>query len=151
MKRRALRTRVVLAGVAVVVVIGSAIVGAQMGSGDVVAERQRLMKLNGASLKDIQDKAKAGNTDAIAVNAETIARNAREITALFPEGSLKGETAAKPEIWQRWSEFEADAKNLQVEAEKLRDASRSKNAEQTLALVKDFPRNACAKCHQPFR
>ena len=31
----------------------------KMGSGDVVADRQRLMKLNGASWADIQAKAKA--------------------------------------------------------------------------------------------
>jgi hypothetical protein len=33
----------------------------KIGSGDVVADRQRLMKLNGASWADAQAKLKAGN------------------------------------------------------------------------------------------
>ena len=34
-------------------------------TGDVVADRQRLMKLHGALWKDIQDKAKAGNIELV--------------------------------------------------------------------------------------
>ena len=59
-----------------------------VGSGDVIADRQRLMKLNGASAKDLNDKLKAGNIEAMAVNAETIAINAQHIPSLFPKGSV---------------------------------------------------------------
>ena len=121
------------------------------GSGDVVADRQRLMKLQGASWADIQAKAKAGNIEAIAVNAETLAMTAQQIPALFPEGSLTDKSKAKPEIWQKWPEFEKDAKNLAVEAEKLRDAAKAKNEQLTQQIVKDFGRNACGTCHTPFR
>ena len=144
-----------------VIVIGSLSLGlvagcasksmSRMGSGDVVAERQRLMKLQGASWMDIQAKAKAGNIEAIAVNAETLALTARQIPALFPEGSLTDKSKAKPEIWQKWPEFEKDAKNLAVEAEKLRDAAKAKNEQLTQQIVKDFGRNACGTCHTPFR
>jgi len=123
----------------------------RMGSGDVVADRQRLMKLQGASWADIQAKAKAGNIEAIAVNAETLALAAQQIPALFPEGSLTDKSKAKPEIWQKWPEFEKDAKNLAVEAEKLRDAAKAKNEQLTQQIVKDFGRNACGTCHTPFR
>jgi cytochrome c556 len=116
-----------------------------------VAERQRLMKLNGASWADVQAKAKAGNIEAIAVNAETMAINAMHIPSLFPSGSLTAESKAKPEIWQRWSDFEASAKRMQTQAEQLRDAARAKNADQVQALVKDFGKNACGACHTPFR
>ena len=124
---------------------------AKMTPADYVAERQRLMKLNGASWTDAQAKMKAGNVEAIAVNAETMALTAREITQLFPPGSMTDQSKAKPEIWQKWPEFEADAKNFQAEAEKLRDAARSKNAAATEAVAKDFGRNACGTCHTPFR
>jgi cytochrome c556 len=123
----------------------------KMGSGDVVADRQRLMKLQGASWADIQAKAKAGNIEAIAVNAETLALTARQIPALFPEGSLTDKSKAKPEIWQKWPEFESAAKNLGAEAEKLRDAAKAKNEQLTQQIVKDFGRNACGTCHTPFR
>ena len=143
---------IVITGLALGLAAGCASKGmSKMGSGDVVADRQRLMKLNGASWADIQAKVKAGNFDAIAVNAETLALNAEHIPALFPEGSLTEKSKAKPEIWQKWAEFEQAAKKLQVEAEKLRDASKAKNAQMTQDIVKDFGRNACGSCHTPFR
>ena len=123
----------------------------KMGSGDVVADRQRLMKLQGASWADIQAKAKAGNIEGIAVNAETLAMTAQQIPALFPEGSGTEKSKAKPEVWQKWPEFESAAKNLAVESEKLRDAAKAKNEQLTQDLVKDFGRNACGTCHTPFR
>lgn len=137
-----------------VVGIGAGCAGksmSKMGSGDIVADRQRVMKLQGASWADIQAKAKAGNIEAIAVNAETLALTAQQIPVLFPEGSLTEKSKAKPEVWQKWSEFEAAAKNLETQAAKLRDASRAKNEQLTQEIVKDFGRTACGTCHTPFR
>jgi cytochrome c556 len=122
-----------------------------MGSGDIVADRQRIMKLNGASWADAQAKIKAGNFEAVAVNAETMALNAEHIPMLFPKGSLTDKSKAKPEVWEKWDEFTAAAKTFQTESEKLRDAARAKNQAQVEALAKDFGRNACGTCHTPFR
>src|SRR6185436_307696 len=116
------------------------------GSGDIVADRQRLMKLNGASWADAQAKAKAGQWEAIAVNAETMAINAQHIPSLFPAGSLTDKSKAKPEIWQKWAEFEAASAKMVSESEKLRDAARSKNQAAVEAVMKDFGRNACGAC-----
>jgi cytochrome c556 len=124
---------------------------AKMGSGDVVADRQRLMKLHGALWTDIQNKAKANNIEGIEVSAEGLAVAAQFIPVLFPEGSLTDKSKAKPEVWQKWPEFEAAAKKLQTESEKLRDTAKAKNAQQTQDIVKDFGRNACGTCHTPFR
>jgi len=121
------------------------------GSGDIVADRQRLMKLNGASWADAQAKGKAGQWEAIAVNAETMAINAAHIPSLFPAGSLTDKSKAKPEIWQKWAEFEAASKKMVSESEKLRDAARSKNQAAVEVVMKDFGRNACGACHTPFR
>ncbi|MGH7264127.1 MAG: c-type cytochrome [Candidatus Rokuibacteriota bacterium] len=129
----------------------------QMGMGgkveprEAVAQRQRLMKLHGGLWKDIQEKAKAGNIEGIEPSAEALALNASRIPALFPEGSVTETSKAKPEIWQKWPEFQAAAKNLETWSERLRDAAKSKNAEQTQSVVKDFGRNACGTCHTPFR
>lgn len=142
---------VVIGGLAIGIAAGCASKSMSKGSGDVVAERQRLMKSMGANWMDIQAKAKAGNIEAISVNAETMARYSHEIPALFPEGSGTDKSKAKPEIWQKWPEFQAAAKNLETQAEKLRDASRAKNAQLTESIVKDFGRNACGTCHTPFR
>ncbi|HEX2481519.1 MAG TPA: cytochrome c [Methylomirabilota bacterium] len=154
MNRFAVRASVVVGSLAALL-LGLATSQAQMaakpGSGDPVADRQRLMKLNGASWKDVQDKVKAGQIEAVVVNAETMAINAKHIPSLFPEGSLTDKSKAKPEIWQKFAEFEAASKNLETKSEELREAARAKDQAKVEALVKDFGRQACGTCHQPFR
>ena len=98
------------------------------------------------------DKAKAGHVAVIAPDAQKLATTAKEIPALFPEGSLAPDkSAAKPEIWQKRAEFDAAAKNLETWSVRLRDASAANNTEQTQAIMKDFGRQACGTCHTPFR
>lgn len=144
-------TCIIAVGLVAVAAVGCATAqqGSKVGSGDVVADRQRLMKLNGASWADAQAKLKAGNIEGVAVNAETMAINAMHVPFLFPEGSLTDKSKAKPEIWQKSAEFEAAAKNLQTLAEGLRDTARTKNAAETQAIAKDFARQACGACHTP--
>ena len=152
MNRRALNTIVMFGSLAALVAVGCATSQtAQMTPAEIVAERQKVMKANGDAWKNVQDKAKAGNIAGIAADAEVMAQNAKRIPSLFPPGSLVGKTAAKPEIWQKWSEFEAAAKNFEMEAAKLRDTAKTNNKDATQALVKDFGRKACGTCHQPFR
>ena len=130
--------------------IAAAQAAAPMG-GDPVANRQRLMKLVGANWADIQAKVKAGTPDAVAVNAETIAVMATHVPSLFPAGSATDASGAKPEIWDKWADFQALAKNLESMAERLRDASRAKDGAAVEAMVKDFGPKACGACHTPFR
>jgi len=153
MKRRAITVTLVVGSLAAELLAGCATGDKKMmmGSGDIVADRQRIMKLNGASWADVQAKIKAGNFEAVAVNAETMALNAEHIPMLFPKGSLTDKSKAKPEVWEKWNEFTAAAKTFQTESEKLRDAARAKNQAQVEALAKDFGRNACGTCHTPFR
>jgi cytochrome c556 len=152
-QRRQWRRSVILGGLAVFAVAGCASTETppKMSSADAIAQRQRLMKLHGALWRDAQDKAKAGQFEAIAVDAEAMAYIAPQIPELFPEGSLSDKSAAKPEIWQKRSEFDAAAKNFQVQSEKLRDAARSKDANATQAVMREFGKNACGSCHTPFR
>jgi len=120
-------------------------------SDDPVADRQRLMKLIGANWADIQAKVKAGNIDAVAVNAETIAVSASHIPPLFPAGSGTDKSKAKPEVWQKWPEFQAAAKNAEILAGQLRDAARAKDQAKVEAMTKEFGAKACGACHTPFR
>lgn len=148
--------RATVAGSLLTLLLGCASTQAQMmmekpGTGDPVADRQRLMKLNGASWKDAQDKYKAGNVEAIMVNAETIAINAEHIPSLFPKGSLTDKSKAKPDVWEKWPEFQSAAKNLQAKAAELRDAARAKDQAKVDDLMKTFGRQACGTCHTPFR
>ena len=145
--------RVVVGGLALVVVAGCASMGEKkMTAAEAIDARQKLMKEQGKAWKSIQDKTKAGEITAIVPDAENLAATSQEIPKLFPEGSLNPEkSAAKPEIWQKRAEFDAAAKNLQTWSVKLRDVAKTGDAAQTQAVVKDFGRQACGTCHQPFR
>jgi cytochrome c556 len=141
-------TCLVLAGCA----SGGGMAMKKMTADEAIEARKKLMKEQGAAWKNIQDKAKAGQTQALASDAQTLATTAKQIPALFPEGSLDpAKSAAKPEIWQKRAEFDAAAKNLESLSLKLRDVAQTNNSEQTQAMVKDFGRQACGTCHQPFR
>ena len=144
----------IVTGCLVILVVGGLVraqTAPKVGSGDVVADRQRLMKLNGASWADAQAKFKAGNIEAIAVNAETMAINATHIPFLFPQGSLTEKSNAKAEIWEKRAEFDSDAQNMETWAVKLRDTAKTKDATATESVMKDFGRQACGTCHTPFR
>ncbi len=137
---------------AVLLLILSAVAFAQtMSANNPIPDRQRLMRLNGASWQDIQAKMKAGNIEAIAVNAETIAIAANHIPDLFPQNSLADNSNAKPEIWQDWAKFQELSKTLEARAISLRDAAKAKDAPAVEAQVKEFGPQACGGCHTAFR
>ncbi len=128
------------------------------GERDVVAERKELMKNTGANFKDMRLKAKEGRYDRMAVNAHTIAINARHIPMLFPEGSLgtpEQKSRAKPEIWQNWDTFTAAAKKTQDAALAImklaRDAEKmGVSADEVDKALKALG-GACKSCHKDFR
>jgi cytochrome c556 len=153
MKLRLARTGVILGSLVALAVGGCASSSKSVttGTGDPVAERQRLMKNVGANWADIQAKVKAGAPDTVAVNAESLSLHAQRIPGLFPPGSLTDKSKAKPDIWQKWPEFEAAAKNLENRSATLRDQAMAKDGAAVTATVATFGRDACGACHTPFR
>lgn len=145
-------SKVLLAAVMTVMAAGC-VVGSQraIGTGDPVFDRQRLGRVQEEQLEKIRSKFKAGNIDGIAVNAEVIAITALQFPSLFPEGSLHSNSRARAEIWQRWGEFEASAKNLAIWSERLRDAAKSRDDRVVADIVRDFGRVGCDACHSLFR
>ena len=86
------------------------------------------------------------------VDAEKLAETSNRIPSLFPEGSVNPATSrAKPEIWQKRSEFEGYAKKLSTQATQLAAAARSGDAQATGAAAGDIGRNTCNGCHDAFR
>src|SRR2546428_13813729 len=76
MELRCVRTGVILGSLVALAVVGCATgqTTTITGSGDPVADRQRLMKNNGANWADIQAKVKAGNVEAGAAKAAALRR-----------------------------------------------------------------------------
>ena len=152
MAGRARLRRILLPALTAVAAAGC-VIGSQrmIGTGDLVFDRQRLGRVQDEQLDEMRRKLKAGEIQGIAVNAEVIAITAMQIPSLFPEGSLTDKSRAKPEIWDRWSEFESAAKNTAIWSERLRDASKAKDEKAVADIMKDYGRIACGSCHDAFR
>ena len=150
--RSPFRALFALVGLVAVLAVGcAASQSVTLPSPAAVEARQRLMRANAANWADAQAKFKAGNIEGVAVNAENMSLMSAQIPGLFPVGSLLSNSKAKPEVWDKWNEFSAAAKNAEAMAAKLRDTAKTKDATATEALMKDFGPKACGTCHTPFR
>ena len=83
-------------------------------------------------------------------NADVAAAMAKLPWAAFPEGSDKGETRAKPEIWKDAAKFKEASDKMQAEMTKLAAAAKAGNVD---ALKTAFGPAAatCKGCHDNFR
>jgi cytochrome c556 len=124
----------------------------KMSSSEAIAARQKLMKEQGAAMKSIQDKAKAGQTQTIGPEAQKLVATSKQIPDLFPQGSLDPNTSrAKPEIWQKRSEFEGYAKSLETKAGQLASMAPTGDPQATSAAIADLGKTTCGACHNTFR
>lgn len=116
----------------------------------VVRERMILMEKMGERLLAITRRVR-GNKDLekIAADAKVIERLSSDVVSKFPPGSTQAPTAAKAAVWQQWPDFEAKAKKLQTEAQKLAQTSTADAA----ALRAQFRAVAfaCDACHENYR
>ena len=87
---------------------------------------------------------------AAAENADIAAAMSKLPWAAFPEGSDKGETRAKPEIWKDAAKFKEASDKMQAEMTKLAAAAKAGNVD---ALKTAFGPAAatCKGCHDNFR
>jgi len=83
-------------------------------------------------------------------NAELVATLAKLPWSAFVEGSDKGETSARPEIWTQRDKFNADAQKLQDAVAKLLEAARTGKPEALKAAFGPTGQ-ACKSCHDDFR
>jgi cytochrome c556 len=85
-----------------------------------------------------------------AENAEVVATLAKLPWAAFGEGTDKGETRAKPEIWKESAKYKEAADKMQAEIVKLNTAAKAGNLD---ALKTAFGPAAasCKACHDAFR
>ena len=85
-----------------------------------------------------------------AENAELVLTLAKLPWAAYGEGTDKGETRAKPEVWKEAAKFKDAADKMQVEIGKLNVAAKAGNVD---ALKAAFGPAAasCKACHDTFR
>lgn len=118
---------------------------------DIIKQRKSAYAVIGYNFGSLgamaQDK-KPFNKDEAARNAQIVASLADYPKGFFVEGTDKGETKAKPEIWQKRSDFDAKMDKMVAEAKKLPQsvgdpASLKKAVQDTGA--------ACKACHDDYR
>ncbi len=141
-----------LGGIALATAIGFATLASMVqAQGDVIKERQELMKSQGAAMKAINGVLEANGPVAdIAVHAAKLDETSKKIPDLFPAGSDQGDTKAKAEIWQTPDDFAAKAKDMQDQAAMLVTAV----AGGDMAAVKaqyDKVGGACGGCHKVYK
>ncbi len=149
------KTRVIGATAALVVAVsGMALAGSHGGgkaTAGVVKERQEVMKVvrdNFVPLVKMVKGAAPFDAQAVKRHAATLAAELERARKLFPAGSDKGETRAKPEIWQMNDEFMAIFK---TSVEKAKAIGAVSSADQLPAAVMALGGQGCKACHEKFR
>lgn len=115
--------------------------------------RQNLMSANGSDIAAIADimKFQLPLLANIKTHAANIASNAGLIGSAFKADVSQGATDAKADIWQDWSDFEAEADKLQSAASQL--SKTVANGGDRAAVGADLKAlgQACGGCHKKFR
>jgi len=119
---------------------------ASLSPEEMVAKRQAIMKEDGGILKGAGGLSGA---DAVAAAGHLIT-NLSNLTVLFPEGSMVGDTAALPVIWEKNDEFLAILKGAVANATAMKTAAEAGDAAAYTTAIKAIG-GACGQCHQTFR
>ena len=125
---------------------------AQMKPEDQIKQRRSGMAIIGhnfGSLAAMAQEKKPYNKEEAGRNADLVAALAEYPHAFFVEGTDKGETKAKPEIWQKKADFDDKMKKMNAEAKKLPQAARTDLAA-LKGVVGDMGK-ACKACHDDYR
>jgi cytochrome c556 len=147
-----------IAVLAVAVAVGGFWAGAgpAQGAGNVLQDRQALMKQQGADagvvhayLEGTAPKAKAEAA------AAALTDTTRKIPEVFPEGSggtsPDGKFAASPKIWSDWQGFLAAQNNAVQKSFALAAAVKTGDKKKVAAAFADLGKNGCGGCHGKFR
>lgn len=93
---------------------------------------------------------KEWNQEVFARNAEIVAFMSRLPAEGFIPGSDRGNTKARPEIWQNMSDFTRKLEAMQAEVAKLAEVARGGDARAMRAQVGEAGK-ACKACHDDYR
>ena len=110
-----------------------------------------LMGLNFGSLGAMAQEKKPYNKEEAARNADFVAMLSDVPKGFFGDGTDSGHnTKAKPEIWQKRSDFDAKMDKMVTETAKLPQTARSGDAAALKKAVHDVDA-ACKACHDDYR
>jgi cytochrome c556 len=119
---------------------------ASLSPEEMVAKRQAVMKEDGGILKGAGALSGAEAVTA----AEHLIQNFTNLTVLFPEGSMVGDTGALPVIWEKNADFQAIFATAIASATSMKAAAEAGDAEAYMAAIKATG-GVCGQCHQTYR
>lgn len=119
---------------------------ASLSAEEMVAKRQALMKEDGGILKGA---GALSGTEAVAA-ADKLITNFSNLTVLFPEGSMVGDTAALPVIWEKNADFQAILVKAVATATEMKTAADAGDAGAYTTAIKTIG-GFCGECHQTYR
>lgn len=121
-------------------------------TGQLIAARQAGMHMAATLLyTGIRNGVESGaDVTKLAHEPEGIALWARAIPGLFPAGSAREDSRAKPEIWANKADFDGKAADLEREATRLAELAHAGDKAGFAAQVPAV-QAACAACHKAYR
>ena len=120
---------------------------------DAIKHRQSVMTLQGYYVGQIFAMANGRmpfDAKLAADNAEILSTITRLAWVGFVEGTDKGETNAKPQIWQEKAKFDETARKLQDDVAKLNVAAKTGSLDQIKAAVGTVGQT-CKSCHDTYK
>lgn len=120
---------------------------------DAIKHRQSVMTLQGYYAGQIFAMANGRmpfDAKQAADNAEILSTITRLAWVGFVEGTDKGETNAKPQIWQEKAKFDETARKLQDDVAKLNAAAKTGSLDQIKAAVGTVGQT-CKSCHDTYK
>jgi cytochrome c556 len=119
---------------------------ATMTPEEMVAARKAAMREDGGVLRGAGSLTGAEASAA----ADTLIKNFTNLPALFPEGSLVGDSKALPAIWENFDDFTAIFATAQQGALAMKAAAEAGDAAAYGAALQTIG-GTCGMCHQKYR
>jgi cytochrome c556 len=117
----------------------------------IVAARQSAYALSAGSFVSMKAAAEAGaDVHGLVLPARTLARWARTLPSLFPEGTNLPSSKALPNVWSDRAGFEARAAAYAAAAQALAEAAQGGDRAVFLQRWGEV-RAACGACHDAYR
>ena len=113
---------------------------------EAVAMRKALMREDGGLMRALNGL--SGAEAAAALNI--VLTNYTHIPALFPEGSIVGDSDALPAIWENWDTFTAIVETGKAAATEAIAAAEAGDATAYATALRALG-GTCGQCHQQFR
>jgi cytochrome c556 len=139
--------------IAIGLIFASACAAAQVPAERAAKYRQSAYYLMGQNLSQMNLMLKGDtpyNKASVELNAEAIELLGRIVFDAFPEGSDKGETKAKPEIWKETEKFKQLAHASQLEMEKLHAAAKTGDMAMLRTRFSETSKS-CKMCHDQYK